>query len=212
MSEDRRRKTKNMIQIKKIASNSLFQSLVFGAILTTIFIMVWDAPIKKYIIKIDPFEHKSDYGVHWFVDDFNGDGNSERIRCFNGINSKSMDMVYYEKNGNITEHYHLGTSEWNYQLKPVVFDIDGDKTKELLFFTIRNDSIFFNVYSLANFEFIIEDLYFNTFFRKRDNYAYISHLMHLEILTRMEKTSCFLSLMLGLDCIRGEYSKWNFHL
>ncbi len=163
-----------MIQIKKIASNSLFQSLVFGAILTTIFIMVWDAPIKKYIIKIDPFEHKSDYGVHWFVDDFNGDGNSERIRCFNGINSKSMDMVHYDKNGNITEHYHLGTSEWNYQLKPAVFDINGDKTKELLFFTIRNDSIFFNVYSLANFEFIIKDLYFNTFFRKRDNYAYCS--------------------------------------
>ena len=164
----------NMIQIKKIASNSLFQSLMFGAILTAIFIWVWEAPIKKYNIKIDPFEHKSDYGVHWFVDDFNGDGNSERIRCFNGINSKSMDMVHYDKNGNITEHYHLGTSEWNYQLKPAVFDINGDKTKELLFFTIRNDSIFFNVYSLANFEFIIKDLYFNTFFRKRDNYAYCS--------------------------------------
>jgi len=163
-----------MIQLRKIASNILFQSLLFGTILTVIFIWVWDAPIKKYNVKVDPFEHKSQDGIHWFVNDFNGDGNSERIRCFNGINSKSMDMVHYDKNGNLTEHYHLGTSEWSYNIKPAIFDIDEDGTKELLFFTIQNDSIYFNAFNLVRFEFTIENLYFNTFFRKKENYAYYS--------------------------------------
>lgn len=122
-----------MIQLKKIASNSLFQSLVFGAILTAIFILVWDAPIKKYITIVEPFAHKSGDGVYWFADDFDGDGNSEKIWCFHGVNSKSMDMIYYDENGNIIDNFHLGNLEWVYELKPEIIDIDEDGTKELLF-------------------------------------------------------------------------------
>lgn len=95
--------------------NSLFQSVIFGALITFLFFWIWDEPIKKINFEIEPFNPITVKEVHWFGGDFNGDGNSERIRCHRGTDSKSMDVVHYDKNGNLTEHFHFTRSEWSYR-------------------------------------------------------------------------------------------------
>ncbi len=162
------------IRFKQIASNSIFQSAMVGLLVTLLVIFIWDAPIKKYHIELEPFAHKSELGVHWFAGDFNGDGNSERIRCFKGINAESMDVVHYDKYGNLTANYHFPQSNWIYELKPKVLDFDNDGTQELLFITTRNDSIFINAFNLVSFTLSIDHLYFNTFEIKKENYAHNS--------------------------------------
>lgn len=138
-----------------------------------LFILIWETPIKRYIVDIEPFERSNtSKHTHWFAGDFNGDGNSERIRCMNGVGAKSMDLVHYDKDGYLTEHYHIRGSEWSYNLRPAVFDVDDDGKSELLFFTVRNDSIFFNVYSLTEFTLEVDHLFFDTFEQKRDEYSY----------------------------------------
>ncbi|MCY1719767.1 histidine kinase [Prolixibacteraceae bacterium Z1-6] len=159
---------------KNIFSNPYFQSAFVGALVTLLVFFVWDAPIKKYEIEIEPFDHKASHPVHWFAGDFNGDGSTEKIRCHNGVDSKSLDVVHYDANGNITEHYHFPKSEWRYQLNPATFDIDCDGTLELLFFTVRNDSIFFNACNLVSFEIIIDHHYFHSFEQKQKQYAHNS--------------------------------------
>ena len=68
--------------IRLITSSSTSQSILFGLIITSFLIFVWDIPIKKYNIEIEPFAQTSQLGVHWFTGDYNGDGTSERIRCY----------------------------------------------------------------------------------------------------------------------------------
>lgn len=161
-------------KLKKITSSPILQSAIFGLLITLLVYFVWDAPITQYNVQIEPFESGKYNTIHWFAGDFNNDGNSERIRVHNGLDSKSMDVVHYDNDGNITEHYHFTGSEWGYHLKPAIYDIDGDNKQELLFFTVRNDSIFFNVFSLSNFNLVVNEHYFNTFERKREEYSYNS--------------------------------------
>ena len=166
-------------KLKNIASNPYIQSAFVGTLVTLMVYFVWDAPITRYKVKIAPFEHNGPASaIHWHIGDFNGDGNSERIRCFNGVDSKAMDVVHYDENGNLTEHYHFTGSEWSYYLIPGIFDLNNDGSKELFFFTTRNDSIFFNIVNPLNFEIIVDHLYFNSFERIKDNYAYRSEFLH----------------------------------
>ncbi|WP_297090041.1 histidine kinase [uncultured Draconibacterium sp.] len=157
--------------LKNIASNPYIQSAFVGAMVTLLVYFVWDTSITKYKVEVEPFAHKSEAKMHWFVGDFNNDGNSERIRCFNGINSQSMDIVYYNKDGNLIEHFHFHHSDWTYTMVPKILDIDEDGSQEILFFTTRNDSIFLNAFNLKKFSPVIDQLYFNSFERKRNNYA-----------------------------------------
>ncbi|WP_163324834.1 sensor histidine kinase [Draconibacterium mangrovi] len=161
-------------KLKNIFSNPYLQSTFVGALVTFLVIFVWDAPITKYKVEIEPFAHKSDEKTHWFIGDFDDDGNSERIRCFQGYNSSSMDIIHYDKDGNLSDHFHFPFSDWYYRLVPKIFDIDEDGTEEVLFFTTRNDSIFLNAFNLKNFNLIIDHLYFNQFEQKRTNYAHFS--------------------------------------
>ncbi len=161
-------------KFKNILSNSYLQSVFVGALVTLMVYFVWDAPITKYTVELEPFAHKSQEKMHWFVGDFNNDGNSERIRCFQGYNSSSMDIIHYDNDGNLNEHFHFPHSDWYYRLVPKIFDIDEDGTEEVLFFTTRNDSIFLNAFNLKYFNLIIDHLYFNQFEQKRNNYAHYS--------------------------------------
>jgi hypothetical protein len=159
-------------KLKNIASNPYINSISVGILVTLLLYLVWDAPIRKYTIETDPFIHQGIDDTHWICDDFNGDGTSERIRCYRGIDSESMDVVHYDENGNITEHFHFTKSYWNFRLKPAVYDIDDNGSKELLFFTYRNDSLFFNAFDLKSFTLVIDHLYFNCIYNKRKtNYA-----------------------------------------
>jgi hypothetical protein len=165
-----------MLSLKKTVQNSTLQSILFGLIITVIIMIAWTPPFKKYNIVLNPFEHKAGYQkYHWIAGDFNGDGNSERIRCFRKTNSKTMDVVHYDGNGNLTDHWHIEDAEWNYRLVPKVFDIDNDGKQELLFFTVRNDSVFFNAFNLVTFKRTIKNHYFITIERKlKKDYAYYS--------------------------------------
>ena len=161
-----------MSRLKKVISSPTLQSLLFTLILTAIIISLWDIPIEKYIVEVDPFERESSGEIYWFSGDFNSDGNSEIVRCYNSDMTGTFNIVHYDKNGNITVNWHLNSSKWNYYLKPAVFDIDRDGYSELLFFTTRNDSIFLNAYSFKTFNLSIDHHFLNTFEKKRKNYAF----------------------------------------
>ena len=164
-----------MSLLKKAIQNSSLQSVLFGLIITVVIMEVWTPPFKKYNISLNPFEHKADQKYHWIAGDFNGDGNSERICCFRKTNSKSINIVHYNENGGIIEHWYFDDANWNYRLVPRVFDIDNDGKQELLFFTERNDSIFFNAVNLVTFKHTIKNHYFTSIEKRlKKHYAYYS--------------------------------------
>lgn len=163
------------IVLHKIIKNSWFQSVLFGGLITIVFVWIWNAPITQYNIEIEPFESLfGNNNVYSNAGDFNNDGFSERIRCSNGAGSESMDITYYDKDGFLSDQYHIFNSNWSYELKPAVFDIDNDNKSELLFFTIRNDSVFFNAFSLTKFYLVVDHLYISSIERHRDVYAFRS--------------------------------------
>ncbi len=196
--------------ITKNIFSAISQSIVFGAIITFLFFWIWNEPIKKFNFEIEPFHRATVKEIHWIGGDFNGDGNSERIRCFRGTDSKWMDVVHYDKNGNLTEHYHFTKSEWNYRQTPKVFDIDEDGTQELLFFTTRNDSIFFNAFNLATFELIIDHHYFNKFERKRKVYACRSEFYEFGDFDKNGKNELFLYFDAGFGLYPRGIFKMEF--
>jgi hypothetical protein len=163
-----------MSRFKKAISSTNLQSILFTLILTGIILSLWDIPIKKHEVTVDPFERESSGEIYWFSGDFSGDGNSEIVRCYNSDMTGTFNIVHYDENGNITVNWHLNSSKWNYYLEPAVFDIDRDGYSELLFFTTRNDSIFFNAYSFETFHLSIDHHFFATFGEKRKNYAFKS--------------------------------------
>ncbi len=165
-------------RIKTIVSNPHLQSALVGILVILLVYFSWDEPIKRFNVKVDPFEKYTTEEVLWFIDDFDGDGNSERIRCFKAMDAESIDLVSYDNNGNLLDHYHYEGSDWNYTLVPEIYDINEDGIKELLYFSVLNDSIFFNAINLHSFELSIDHHYFNTFERKRDNYAYASEFLN----------------------------------
>lgn len=164
-----------MNHLGNLIRNSTLQSIFFGMLILLVFALIWNPPIKRYKIDLQPFEKANlTSDVHWIAGDFNGDGNSERIRVHNGISESSLSLVHYDSEGYITDHYHITGSEWNYNLRPAVFDIDKDNKQELLFFTVRNDSVFFNVFSLYDFKLKVDHLFVDSFEQKRNEYAYCS--------------------------------------
>jgi len=160
---------------KRILTSSVFQSVLFGLIILAGFVLIWDAPIKKFKIEVE--QDLAETGsklYYWYAGDFNGDGNSEFIKCGYGQGSNRLDITHYDNNWNLIDQYHIFNATWNYNLEPGLYDIDGDENKELLFFTEINDSIFFNAFSLTEFRLTIDHLFFNEIERKREEYSYNS--------------------------------------
>ncbi len=168
-----------MKKLNNILKNTTLQSILFGATVTLLVAWLWDAPIKKFKVEVDPMVYENPENRIWLIDDFNGDGNSERIRCHfkKGINS--MDIVYYDNAGNLLENYHYPGYNWNLRLEPKIFDTDEDGIKELLYFDERNDSIFFNAVNLKDFSLQIDHHFFQKIQRHRDSYYYQSNFYKL---------------------------------
>jgi len=164
-----------MLLIKRIITSSIFQSVLFGLIILAGFVWVWDAPIKKFKIEVEQdLTETIQQQFYWFAEDFNKDGNTEFIRCSYGQGSNRLDITHYDNSWNLIDQYHIFNSNWNFTLEPALYDINGDDSNELLFFTERNDSIFFNAYSLTEFRLTIDHLFFHELERKREEYSYKS--------------------------------------
>lgn len=161
-------------RLKNISSNPFVQSAVVGALVTLLVYFIWDPPITKYNIEVNPMGQTNNDDVLWFVDDFNGDGNSERIRCFQEADGKSLDIVNYDHLGNLQEHHHYRGYNWSYRNFPKIFDTNSDGIKELLYFDERNDSIFLNAVNLKDFSLQINHHFFHKIERHHDNYAFYS--------------------------------------
>ncbi len=160
------------MRVDRIISNSFFEASIIGLVLTLLVIFTWDHPMHRYNINVDPFSRpNASKNTHWFSGDFNGDGNSERIRCDNNIGAESLDITYYDNNGFLINQFHIFQSEWSYDLEPRVIDINHDKESELVFLSTRNDSIFFSAFSLTEFDLIIDHLFIDTFEQKREIYS-----------------------------------------
>lgn len=161
--------------LRNILSNIYLQSVLVGLIVTLLVVLTWEPPIKKNKLELDPFLANRSENIHWFCGDFNGDGSSERIRCFTKSDSNTINIVHYDEDGNITDHFHFPESKWYHSLYPGIFDIDDDGTSELLYFSFRNDSVFLNAFNLARFELIIEHFFFGEFERKGRSSACVSY-------------------------------------
>jgi len=159
--------------LSKITSKSLFLSIVFGTVLMLVFALIWDSPIKKFKVDVEPyFSESAAQQVYWFAEDIDNDGNSEMIRCGYGEGSERLDITLYDKAGYLTSQFHIFNSKWNYNFVPAIYDIDDDNHKELFFFIERNDSIFLNAFSLRELELTIDHLFFKEIERKRKEYSY----------------------------------------
>ncbi|WP_319591090.1 histidine kinase [uncultured Draconibacterium sp.] len=159
-------------KLKEIIANPYIQSAMIGALVVLLVYFVWDTPITKFDIELNEMSRSTSDDVLWFIDDFDGDGNSERIRCFCGYNADFLDIVNYDHNGNLIEHHHYPGYNWNFRLTPKIFDVNMDGVKELLYFDERNDSIFFNTVDLIDFSLQIDHHFFYKIERHRDTYAY----------------------------------------
>ena len=198
-----------MDKIRKIIRNSIFQSTLFGGFITLIFILIWDSHITKYKVEVDPayYFSSSPRQTHWLVGDFNGSGNSEMIR-FEGADVGMIDIAHYNNLGNLTNQYHIRNAKWEYNLKPAVYDINRDGTSEVVFFSIRNDSVFFNAFNLVRFELVIENLFIEVIQRKRDVYACMSEFSYFGDLNKDGKDE----LLFSFDAGYGLYPRGIFKI
>ena len=160
---------------KKLVTNPVFQSVIFGGILLLVFILIWQKPINRYNVEVEPYSSEFPaQTIRWFAGDFNYDGKNEFLSCGYGQGSNRLDITHFDENWQLTDQYHIFSSEWNFKFTPGIYDIDGDKKSELLFFNERNDSIFFNAFSLSQFYLSIDHHFFYEIERKRAEYSYLS--------------------------------------
>ena len=155
--------------IKNILLNNYFQSISIGFFLTLFLFLVWDPEIQKYTVDVNPTTFDINYDCKWVIDDFDNDGNTEYLRFFKSQHTDLPDIVVYNKNFNVHEHWHFNHDTKFYKFLGVnTFDLDGNGVKDLVFFSIRNDSIFINAVDLNDFSFVIEEKYFDSFEKKRE--------------------------------------------
>ncbi|TKG95357.1 hypothetical protein EYV94_07895 [Puteibacter caeruleilacunae] len=157
--------------LRKVFSNSYIQCAILALAISAFLIALWEAPIKRYTLKINPLLRQISDELYWLADDFDGDGNTERLRCYNSSLSEMFEVVTYDHRGHLIEVWHLTKSKWHHKYNPSIVDLNSDGQKELVFISQRNDSLFLNALNLVTLQPEIDHLYFNTFQRKTKRYA-----------------------------------------
>ena len=147
--------------LKNLFSNRIFQSLLFGALITAIVAVAWDVPIEQFNLKQSgEVGNTKSAEMLWFFDDFDNDGNTEKLRCSNGNNAVRFSVVVYNSGNKIITTPHFKKDYWTPNLKPSVKDVNNDGTKDFIFFSLIADSVFFTAVDIFTGETLIDQLFF----------------------------------------------------
>ncbi len=196
-------------RLKNIFSNRLLQSLLFGAFITLIVSLVWDIPLKRFEIKHSGENYIiSADNYLWFFDDFDNDGDTERLRCFNSTFGGRLTLVGYNHQNQIISTMHFKDDFWTRRLTPAVADINKDGKKEFLFFSLINDSVFFTAVDVLAQEIVINHLFFMQVEKYDEKMALLSEF-YPESLTLLPNEN---ELLFYFDAGYGLYPRGLFKL
>jgi hypothetical protein len=167
--------------LKKPLTSEKWQRFGF-ALFSTLLIMVFvKIPIEKFNIEFE--EGRSLFNSESFIymaDDLDNDGNSERIYCARDYYSERLVVMIYDYKGLVVETFNFIQREWAKELLPAAFDINDDGIKELLFITVKNDSVLFNAINSKTFKTEIHDFYLGTIERLMPQLAFRSEFYCFE--------------------------------
>jgi hypothetical protein len=145
--------------LKKPFTSEKWQRFGF-AIFSTLFIIVFvKIPIERFNLEIhDVFlVHSSELSTY-LASDIDNDGNSERIYFYTANESNRLTIMVYDNKGMIIESFGYINHDWTSGLVPAIMDINGDNLREILFVSVKNDSVVMNGLTLSNGKKIIDNL------------------------------------------------------
>jgi len=147
--------------LKSLFNNRILQSLLFGAVITAVVALVWNVPLEKFKLEKSGEVSNSTSGERlWFFEDFNNDGNTEKLRCSVSSNTFRFSIVAYNHRNEIVATPHFKEDYWSSQMEPAIKDVNNDGTKDFLFFSLIGDSICFSAVDVLTGEMIVDHLFF----------------------------------------------------
>ena len=147
--------------LKILFNNRLFQSLLFGAVITLVVALVWVVPIEKFKSELTGEVSNSDTRDRlWFFDDFDNDGNTEKLRCSISTYTYRFSVVAYNHENKIVATPHFQKDYWTTYMKPAIKDVNNDGTKDFIFFSLIGDSVFFTAIDIFSGSTLIDHLFF----------------------------------------------------
>lgn len=131
------------------------------AIVPTILI-IWSRPdtLEKYTVEhTSTMNRHSRYDATYYVD-FEGDGRKEAIVVGQNILGNLQLSVFDEDNNQIEQsNLQKPPLLFSFPADPILNDLNGDGLKELLLFSLKDDSVFLNVYDYHQLRFIEQGVF-----------------------------------------------------
>ncbi len=146
-------------KLKKPFTSERWQRFGF-ALFSTLLIMIFiTIPIEPFKIEIydAQLSHSSEWSTY-MASDIDSDGNSERIYLYTANESNRLTIMVYDNKGMIIDAIGFINHDWTNSLVPAIMDINGDNLQEILFVTLKNDSVVLNGLTLINSSKIIDNL------------------------------------------------------
>lgn len=142
-------------------NNRIFQSVIFGAVITLVVILLWDVPLELFKLeKSGEASNSSSKEMTWFFGDFDNDGNTEKLRCSISTHTHRFSIVAYNHENKIIATPHFVEDYWHPNMKPGIKDVNNDGTKDFMFFSLVRDSVFFTAIDIVTGEPVIDHLFF----------------------------------------------------
>lgn len=147
--------------LKILFTNRIFQSLLFGSIITAVVALTWSVPLERFKLeKSGEVSNSTSMEMLWFFDDFDNDGNTEKLRCSVSSYSFRFSIVVYNHLNKIIATPHFTKDYWTPNMKPAIKDVNNDGTKDFMFFSLIGDSVFFTAVDILTGETLIDHLFF----------------------------------------------------
>ena len=147
--------------LKNLFSNRIFQSLLFGAVITAVVAVAWDVPIERFNLKQSgEVGNAKSEEILWFFNDFDNDGNTDKLRCSISSFTFRFSIVTYNHKNKIIATPHFENDYWTPNMKPAVKDVNNDGTKDFMFFSLIADSVFFSAIDVKTGNLLIDHLFF----------------------------------------------------
>lgn len=163
--------------IKKLLNSERWQRFGFALFSTLLILGLVKIPIEPFITEIHDAQlvHSTEWS-EYLAADIDMDGNSERIYVYTVIESKRLTILVYNNAGQILESFYYTHHDWTNGLVPSIIDINEDGQQDLLFISLKNDSVVFNALTLATGEKIVNDFLIGIIENPVDQLACVSRI------------------------------------
>ncbi len=146
--------------VKNLLHNRILQSTIFGAIFTVFVALVWDIPLQRFNLEIGEIKRSSGDDLVWIFDDFDNDGNTEKARCYINSSNGRLSVLAYNQKNEVVRTVNFTKDYWGHNLAPAAVDVNFDGNKEIVFFSLIKDSIFFTAVDAAKESIVVDHLFF----------------------------------------------------